>query len=155
MAERAEFQFQLLEGGEIVARACTIPIRWDGTLDDLREGLDAALVRGFEDEAANALCAMLIAITRSRRGRRVSTDACIHERLGRRILRPAPRSVRIMGTVGEWEEWTGMAFPESGEYVLPGGLATVEIDRERDVGCYWEPNLWMQHRVPEGFEQVK
>lgn len=196
--ERREFQFQLLEGDEIVARACTIPIRWDGTLDDLPEGLDAAILRGFEEDGANALCAMLIAIPRSHRGRHVSTDALramfdiaqrhrlapllapvrptwkehyplvpieryaewrrvdrlpfdpwirIHERLGGRILRPAPRSVRITGTVAEWEKWTGMAFPESGNFVFPGGLATVEIDRDADAGLYWEPNVWMRHDV--------
>ena len=38
-----------------------------------------------------------------------------------------------------------MPFPESGEYVFPGGLATLEIDRERDAGRYWEPNVWMLH----------
>ena len=38
-----------------------------------------------------------------------------------------------------------MAFPESGDYVFPRGLATVAIDREADVGRYWEPNVWMVH----------
>jgi hypothetical protein len=46
------------------------------------------------------------------------------------VLKPEPRSLRISGTVGEWEEWTGMTFPDSGEYWFPGGLATVKIDRE-------------------------
>ena len=49
--------------------------------------------------------------------------------------------------MAEWEEWTGMAFPESGDYVFPGCLATVEIDREQDVGRYWEPNVWIVHAV--------
>jgi hypothetical protein len=40
-----------------------------------------------------------------------------------------------------------MAFPESGEYVFPQGLAPVAIDREADVGAYWEPNVWMRHRL--------
>ena len=31
--------------------------------------------------------------------------------------------MRISGTVAEWEEWTETAFPESGEYVFPRGLA--------------------------------
>ena len=70
-----------------------------------------------------------------------------HERLGAEILRPEPRSLRITGTVAEWEEWTELPFPESGEYVFPGGLAPVTIDREQDVGRYWEPNVWMRHAV--------
>ncbi|CAN5788983.1 hypothetical protein BH23ACT12_BH23ACT12_11210 [soil metagenome] len=70
-----------------------------------------------------------------------------HVLLGAQILRPAPRSLRITGTVAEWETWTGMPFPASGIYVIPDGLSTLEIDREQDLGCYWEPNVWMQHRV--------
>jgi hypothetical protein len=71
----------------------------------------------------------------------------VHERLGATVLKPEPHSLRITGTVAEWEEWTEMALPESGEYVFPGGLATVEIDREHDIGRYWEPNVWMLHRT--------
>jgi hypothetical protein len=71
----------------------------------------------------------------------------VHERLGGDVLKPEPRSLRITGTVAEWEEWTGMPFPESGEYVFPQGLATLAIDREADAGRYWEPNVWMRHRV--------
>jgi hypothetical protein len=52
----------------------------------------------------------------------------------------------IMGTVAEWEEWTAMAFPESGMYVVPEALDLVVIDREADTGRYAETNLWMQHR---------
>jgi hypothetical protein len=32
-----------------------------------------------------------------------------------------------------------MAFPESGDYWFPGGLAPVTIAREADRGSYWEP----------------
>jgi GNAT superfamily N-acetyltransferase len=69
----------------------------------------------------------------------------IHERLGARVAAPLPRSLRITGSVAEWEAWTGMVFPESDDYVFPEGLATVHIDREADLGSYWEPNVWMVH----------
>lgn len=69
----------------------------------------------------------------------------VHERLGARVSTPLPRSLRITGTVGEWESWTGMSFPETGDYVFPEGLAPVSIDRETDRGSYWEPNVWMVH----------
>jgi hypothetical protein len=39
----------------------------------------------------------------------------VHERLGAIVLRAEPQSLRITGTVAEWEEWTAMTFPESGE----------------------------------------
>ena len=47
--------------------------------------------------------------------------------------------------MADWETWTEMAFPESGEYVFPHVLSVVAIDRDADVGAYWEPNVWMLH----------
>jgi len=69
----------------------------------------------------------------------------VHERLGARVGTPLPRSMRITGTVAEWEEWTGITFPASGEYVFPEGLALLQVDRSADLGSYWEPNVWMVH----------
>src|SRR5581483_782185 len=64
----------------------------------------------------------------------------VHARLGARILRVAHRSMIITGTVAEWETWTGMRFPQSGTYVIPGTLQTILIDREQNEGRYEEPN---------------
>jgi hypothetical protein len=69
----------------------------------------------------------------------------VHARLGGRILRAEPESLRISGTVSDWEGWVGMAFPETGRYVFPEGLALLHVDRERDVGLYHEPNVWVAH----------
>jgi hypothetical protein len=71
----------------------------------------------------------------------------VHARLDGEVLRPEPRSLRITGTVAEWERWTGLAFPESGEYRFPRGLVPVSIDRENERGTYFEPNVWMRHRL--------
>jgi len=71
-----------------------------------------------------------------------------HERLGAEIAKVAPESMRVPGTVAQWEEWTELAFPESGSYVVPGALSPVVIDRERDQGLYVEPNVWMVHSPP-------
>ncbi len=68
-----------------------------------------------------------------------------HQRLGATILRPAQPSMIITGTVAEWEQWASMAFPESGQYVVPDALDLVDIDRESDCGTYAETNLWMRH----------
>ena len=68
-----------------------------------------------------------------------------HERLGAEIVKVAPKSVCVAGTVAEWEQWAEMAFPDTGSYVVPGALVPVEIDRERDEGLYLEPNVWMVH----------
>jgi GNAT superfamily N-acetyltransferase len=68
-----------------------------------------------------------------------------HQRLGASILAPAPGSMVITGTVAEWETWAAMAFPETGQYVVPDALDLVTIDREQDRGTYNESNLWMRH----------
>jgi GNAT superfamily N-acetyltransferase len=73
-----------------------------------------------------------------------------HERLGAEIAKVASESMRIAGTVAQWEEWTELAFPESGSYVVPGALVPVEIDREVDEGLYVEPNVWMVHPASSG-----
>ena len=194
-----EFQFHVVvDDDEILARARTIPLRWDGTVDDLPAGIDGAIARGFDEGDANTLCALVIMVPRDRQGRGISTFALqsmvdiarrhglgalvapvrpnlkdryplvaidryatwrredgslfdpwlrIHERLGATVLKPEPESLRISGTVAEWESWTGMAFPESGLYPFPGGLSPVTIDCEADLGSYWEPNVWMRHDV--------
>ena len=195
--ERPEFQFHLVdEHDEILVRARSVPVRWDGTVDDLPTGIDGAIARGFDESGANVLCALVIMIPRDLQGRGLSTRAVeamlelahqhgldsliapvrpswkeryplvpierysawrrgdgllfdpwmrVHERLGATVLKPEPHSLRITGTVADWEEWTGIAFPESGAYWFPRGLATLTIDHEADRGSYWEPNVWMQH----------
>jgi hypothetical protein len=197
--ELPEYQFHLVgENDEILARARSIPLRWDGTVDGLPDGIDCAIARGFDEGDANVLCAMVIMVPRDLQGRGLSAIAVramaelasghglgsliapvrpslkeryplvpieryaawrrpdgllfdpwmrVHERLGAQVLRPEPRSLRITGTVPEWEDWTEMSFPESGDFWFPGGLTTVAIDHNNDSGRYWEPNVWMHHRL--------
>jgi GNAT superfamily N-acetyltransferase len=71
----------------------------------------------------------------------------VHARLGATVERVCPLSMQIPGTVAEWEEWAGMALPESGSYVVPGALVPVEVDLEADRVLYVEPNVWMRHRL--------
>ncbi|MDE1482505.1 GNAT family N-acetyltransferase [Xenorhabdus bovienii] len=70
-----------------------------------------------------------------------------HWRLGAKIIKPALRSMDIYGTVAKWQEWTGMKFPQSGEYIIPGGLVPLLVDVEKQMGYYIEPNLWMFHSL--------
>jgi hypothetical protein len=72
-------------------------------------------------------------------------DLRVHWRLGAEFVRVVPRTLVIAGRVADWEEWTGMRFPDSGSYVVPGALQPVQIDRERDEGRYEDPNVWMRH----------
>jgi GNAT superfamily N-acetyltransferase len=68
-----------------------------------------------------------------------------HWRLGARVLGVCPHSLVVEADVASWETWTGMRFPETGRYVVPDALVPVEIDRERDLGRYVEPNVWVRH----------
>jgi GNAT superfamily N-acetyltransferase len=69
----------------------------------------------------------------------------VHERVGGEIVAAAPESMLIEAPVAEWQEWTGMRFPEDGTYVFPGALAPLEV---RDgSGRHVEPNVWVRHRV--------
>lgn len=71
----------------------------------------------------------------------------VHQRLGGRVARTIPNSLRISGTVAEWESWTSMQFPGDGDFTFPDGLAPVRIDHAQDLGQYYEPNVWVIHEV--------
>ena len=70
-----------------------------------------------------------------------------HWRLGARALKVASHALTVTGSIAEWEAWTGMQFPESGEYVVEGALQPVRMDLARDEGRYEDPNFWMCHPV--------
>jgi hypothetical protein len=171
-----DYQFVLYDQDidEVLAEAHTIPVAWDGTVEDLGPGIDASIVAGFELHAkggtASALCALAAEIPRRNRDRKDRYPLTpieryvawvrengqpfdpwlrVHTRMGGEITAPIPESMRITGTVADWEAWTGIAYPESGEYVFPGGLTTVSIGRESDFGSYWEPNVWIVHALSE------
>src|SRR5262249_43501794 len=139
----------------------------DGTLEGLPQGIDGALIRGFDERRPNALCALLVAVPRVLQRRGVSESALVamsdiarrhgfgsliapvrpsakeryplapieryatwrrpddslfdpwmrvHERLGASVLKPEAHSLQIFSTVSDWQDWTGLAFPESGAY---------------------------------------
>jgi len=71
----------------------------------------------------------------------------VHVRVGAKIIKPCHRAMRITGSVSEWEAWTKMKFPKSGEYEVPGALVPVQIDVRADQGLYIEPNVWVLHNL--------
>ena len=70
-----------------------------------------------------------------------------HERLGARFAGIAQKGNVFRGSVSEWERWTGLSLPESGDYVVAGALNPVMIDCDRDEGVLTEPNVWMVHSI--------
>ncbi len=136
-----------------------------------REGLSSVLIRAMGDIAVRQGFPALVAPVRPtwkdryplipmeryvawRRDDGLPFDPWlrVHTRLGAELLEVCPESMRIEGSVDEWEEWTGMAFPEDGDYVVPGALVPVRVAGGR--GLYVEPNVWMRHTVVDVVEPL-
>jgi hypothetical protein len=108
--ERPDFQFHLTgDEDEILARARSIPLRWDGTVEDLPAGIDGAIARGFDEASANVLCAMVIMVPRDIQGQGVSAAA----RSGR-AGRNATRWCRSSGTPAGAAPMAGCLTPGCG-----------------------------------------
>ena len=71
----------------------------------------------------------------------------VHARAGARIIKPCHEAMTIRGSRADWESWTGMRFPQSGSYFIPGALNPIEMRIEKDEGVYVEPNVWMVHEL--------
>ncbi|MEU0676193.1 N-acetyltransferase [Streptomyces sp. NPDC006172] len=69
----------------------------------------------------------------------------VHARAGARIERIAPASMTVAASLAEWRRWTGLPFDAEGDVEVPGALAPVHSEPERDHAVYVEPNVWMRH----------
>ena len=69
----------------------------------------------------------------------------VHAKAGCRIIKVCHRSKTIRGTRAEWQQWTGMIFPQTGHYIVDGALNPIEIKADEDEGLYIEPNVWIVH----------
>jgi GNAT superfamily N-acetyltransferase len=69
----------------------------------------------------------------------------VHVRAGGRIVGVAPRSMTVVEPLASWRAWTGLPFDATGPVTIPQGLVPVWCDRERDLGVYVEPNVWVHH----------
>jgi GNAT superfamily N-acetyltransferase len=126
------------------------------------EGLSALLIEGMRTAAGAAGLSSLIAPVRPTRkqdfplipleryARWTRADGLprdpwirLHARLGAELVEVCTASMRITGMVADWEEWTGLEFPDDGDYVVPGALVPVRF--EGGTGEYFEPNVWMRH----------
>lgn len=72
----------------------------------------------------------------------------VHERLGAEIIKVADCTLEVRDSLDKWGEWTNMIFPVSGEYVVKGALSPVIVDINNAQATYREPNVWMQHPMP-------
>jgi GNAT superfamily N-acetyltransferase len=77
----------------------------------------------------------------------------VHAHAGAKIVKACHHAMEIRGTRAEWQTWTGLEFPGSGKYVLPGGLVPMTMDIKSDLGIYIEPNVWTVHELTGGKNQ--
>ncbi|MEU4803168.1 Long-chain-fatty-acid--CoA ligase [Actinosynnema sp. NPDC023587] len=71
-----------------------------------------------------------------------------HERLGGRVVKVAPFSMTIVGSLAQWRTWTGGSLVD-GENVVRGALAPVLVSTGSDVGVYVGPNVWVEHSLDD------
>ncbi len=69
----------------------------------------------------------------------------VHVRIGGRILRVAPTSMVMVGSLRQWRTWTGLPFDTSGDVIVPEALVPVHCDVDHDHAVYVEPNVWVEH----------
>jgi GNAT superfamily N-acetyltransferase len=70
-----------------------------------------------------------------------------HARSGARVVKVAPCSMVVAGSIVDWQRWTGLGFTASGPAIVPGALSPIHISLEQDHAVYVEPNLWVHHRL--------
>ncbi|MBA3661438.1 MAG: N-acetyltransferase [Gammaproteobacteria bacterium] len=68
-----------------------------------------------------------------------------HISVGANILNVCHRSAFITATISQWEQWTGLCFPDDGSYIIKNALVPIEIDFMNNQGTYIEPNVWVSY----------
>jgi GNAT superfamily N-acetyltransferase len=71
----------------------------------------------------------------------------VHVKAGGSIVKIAPASMTVSGSLAQWREWTGLPFTEDGPVDVPGALVPVHCDTGHDRAVYVEPNVWVRHEV--------
>jgi hypothetical protein len=69
----------------------------------------------------------------------------VHVKAGAKILKVAPTSMVMSGSLEEWRDWTGLPFDQTGEVIVPKALVPVHCSVEHNHAVYVEPNVWVQH----------
>jgi GNAT superfamily N-acetyltransferase len=71
----------------------------------------------------------------------------VHVRAGGRIVRASPASMTVRAPLADWAAWTGLSFPESGDYLPAGAAAPVIADAATGEAVYRDPNVWVVHEL--------
>jgi hypothetical protein len=63
------------------------------------------------------------------------------------VLKITPRGNTVEAAVADWQRWTGMEFPTSGHYIVPGAFQPIVLRRTRQRVRYEEANVWLLHNT--------
>jgi GNAT superfamily N-acetyltransferase len=66
-----------------------------------------------------------------------------HLTSGGKLVGPCARSMVVDEPLAFWENWSKQTFDKSGAYAIDGAIVPVNIDLERQMGRYEEPNVWV------------
>jgi len=133
-----EFQFAMLEDDRLLGIGNSLPLRWNQAPGELPDrGLDWAMDKYIHWKNEENLP--------------FDPWIRVHIKAGGKIIQPCSRSMDISGTIAEWEEWTNTRVYSSGDYIIDQALVPVQMDREKDMGYYMEPNVWIVHQAGHPF----
>jgi GNAT superfamily N-acetyltransferase len=115
----AFFGILIVDEGQVIAGGWGVPLAWDGTIDNLPSGYDAALVqavKGYEtDVTPNTLSLMAIAVRSTRQGEGLSArviEALAERAASRslsRIIAPIRPTLKVsypLATMDDFSQWT-------------------------------------------------
>ena len=68
--------------------------------------------------------------------------------MGATDLGIAHDAITLSAPIAQWTEWTGMQFPVTGEYVIPGGHRMLQVDVDTGIAKYGEDHLWFDIPLP-------
>lgn len=72
-----------------------------------------------------------------------------HVRAGGRLRGIARRSTTVTADLDQWRAWSGLPLAADGLVAVPGALAPLIVNVALDIGCYLEPNVWVDHPLCE------
>ncbi len=168
-----QYQLALLNGhDQVVAEGNTIPLTWDGTVQDLPDGWDAALEQGIDEyeheKQPTALSALAILVKPALRGQGISSPmiqsmrqlATTH-RLPKLIapVRPSFKSYYPLIALEEYAFWTqkdGLPFdPWMRMHVRLGARILKIAERSMVItGTIQEWEEWTEMRLPQNGSYV-
>ena len=131
--EHPDFQLGLLDGDELVAEFHSLPVAWDGTLDDLPPGWDDVFPRAFESgREPTVLCALALSVGPEQQGRHLSSFML-------NAMRDAARNVGLRSVIAPVRPTLKAKYP----------LIAIEryVEWRRGDGSHFDPWVRIHERV--------